>query len=240
MMRIWGGINYFYKNIYGYIQEFFVAPNLVLKSDGSLLSAFYYEFLELEPISSHEAMGLLIAASKKLDTISRSPRGKDLISTYHHSMRRIKPVEMKGNYEESLLEMSGAGVNVEHVMRLLMSSRFVLSHGDLKPQNLFKHNVLIDWDHFSISPMGKDPAVIYFFYQSRGLVDSNYKKWLEQNYSDFVATEEWGFFALGFVFYLYVYLSSHGRKRNKSRQRILISLVKDLRGRSKELEGALL
>lgn len=171
--------------------------------ESSILTIVYFDFLKLIPLKKpydHE----LISLSKVLysislennDLISKAP---DTLKNYSHHFQYLK------NYELANAQLNQHKISSEKLEKIIEGSRKVLTHGDIHHDNLFRNNIIIDWDSFGIFPAGFEVAYLFFKRYKYEKVGFEMFSWLELHYKSLIPKEEWEVFQMNFSYFSFIF-----------------------------------
>lgn len=181
-----------------------VIPKVCKIFEGRVISAVYFEFLELKPLKPREMeskvveMASLLYHSSTRDVFQFSdiePFIKDFRESNSYQSRfrnTVKRVPLD-TIEWTKLEKAAA------------DSRIILAHGDLQEYNVFNDEKLIDWDFSSLRPIGFDASFAYFSLIIRNRVKKFSFSWIETSFKSMVDKKEWFEFERNFYFFLYLF-----------------------------------
>jgi len=139
-----------------------VAPNLVYINKGSYLVVTYTEFFDLEPIERNQYLEKAVEMATRIMNIPYQYNSNDFseILDYNSDInfklfkRRLLSC-FKNDNNDQMIELI---YSVDQYIKEYIERR--LCHGDLSLNNLFKNNILIDWDRFGYYPIGYEFAMI--------------------------------------------------------------------------------
>ena len=204
-------INWFDQNAYQIICKYgIVAPKLYQKYEGEAFVIVYSKFLDLNKLDDSEMEENFISLAKKLYHASLDEGFIKLDSNIPHCITDFRNhFEYKNKIVEADHRLSSYGISAQRVEKEVISSKLVLTHGDIQEKNAFKGFVLIDWDTFGLYPIGFDLA----FLCSRLLASEKMKDvssdWLVKNFRNDITSENWEDFERNFNYFLYIFLSRH-------------------------------
>lgn len=197
-------VKWFYQNYFDFIKGVFNTPALLSFHDSELVSVFNYEFFELT--QENFDVKLLVEISKKLNNLSE---------TYENTLDEKVPDYLKDFKKHNAYDgyigiakkkQNKSGLSIEWFENSVSNGKHVFSHGDLHTENIYKDNVLVDWDFFGYYPVGLELAQMYCQMLARKQKDENENPlgWLEDNYGSFFGVN-FGEAYKNFVFFLYVF-----------------------------------
>lgn len=178
-------------------------PKIKKVIKGDFLSAFYFEFKILIRIKNESQLLQFLDELLRLNndffkknTFLDLP---DFMFNYK-PQRYLKHLKILRSFENEL------GIDLNALIEKVENSTLVFSHTDIKPQNSFNNNILIDWDQFSMQPIGYDMAYVYYhIIQMQDIKEAYHNKWLEQNFRKKIKKELWDELEFNFLFFLIVF-----------------------------------
>src|SRR5690554_4963035 len=185
---------------------------------GKIMSVIYYEFLELNPLSSESVEDSIIQISKKLYKLS-----KNQLSVQNHIIDFKKHFEYKRNIDSLTEDYSKIGIFVKKFEVLAESSSQILTHGDFQKTNIFQDMTLVDWDSVGFYPIGLEQALIYYRFLFEDLACDLPLNWLLNSFKDVVADEDWLDFERNFVFFLSVFASNLFKENKKLNVHLIVT-----------------
>lgn len=197
-------VKWFYQNYFDFIKGVYNAPALLSFHDGELVSVFNYEFFELTQESFDEK--LMVEISKKLNNLSETHE-KSLDEKVPDYLKDFEKHNAYDGYIGIAKEkLNKNSLSIEWFENSVSNGKHVFSHGDLHTENIYKDNVLIDWDFFGYYPVGLELAQMYCQMLSRKqkLESENPTEWFETNYHLFFGVNYEEAYK-NFVFFLYVF-----------------------------------
>lgn len=182
------------------------SPRILKTFKGELVTIVYFEYLELQVLSSDKKEMALIELSKALysstflngDQFEKS-NVPDFISKYRSHFQYVRNIDKV----KQALNLSKSDIN--EIESRIDATKRTLTHGDIQETNAFENSVLIDWDSFGIYPIGLEIAFLFFRLLVDGKKDDDFIGWLEKNYSSVVDKNDWEDFKMNSLYFLYVF-----------------------------------
>lgn len=201
-------MEYFYQFIYPLIKEKINIPKQIQICGGDTISVVYFEYLDLK---KHDFGNEFLKEINKYPLFFYNESSKsqylnkindiDFQIKYHylfdfsqHSdyIKQAHKINLEGKYDFEKLES------------LIGQSKRVLTHGDIHYNNIFKNNVLIDWDNFGFYPIGYDSAFIFQRLLWINKINEDLDTWLKDYYQKHIAEEDWKEFKRNVYFFVWV------------------------------------
>jgi thiamine kinase-like enzyme len=201
-------VQWFQKHIYKLIKEQINVPLIQKTYEGEAFTIVYYSYLKHTKLEEEAKESSLIQFSKDLYRISDKNESyltqlepPDVIKDFrnHSAYRKRK------RFYSADTKLAKQGIDIESAEELIARSKRVLTHGDINKKNSFKNDVLIDWDSFGFSPIGLDPAFIYYHIRLKKEQEADINNWLKEHYRDVVSEKDWNEFERNFMYFLYIF-----------------------------------
>lgn len=202
-------ISWLYDSLSELINRFdIVTPDLNAVYKGATITAFYTDFLELKPLEVNSKEQKLLQFSKQLYQLSITSEFEKTVEKTPQSFTDFtQHFEYKRNRLQAQQILTIHNIDLSSLEQTIRKSRYILTHGDIQETNAFENKVLIDWDSVGIFPIGLDPAFSLFYLLMN---DKNEKfdilKWIEENFKNIVAQEDWENFQKNIVCFLFVFI----------------------------------
>lgn len=181
-----------------------ILPRIKKIYSGELLSIVYFDFLKTDP-ANRAGEQELIHLTKLFykwhweQLIAESSEKWELLKdfTQHHQYEKFK--------KAAAIKLQKEGLEIENFERSAKTGKLVVTHGDLQKSNVFKPNLVMDWDSFGFYPIGFEVAFLYFRLVFKEEKTGNPFDWLRENYQREVDAVEWEKFEKNFTFFLFVF-----------------------------------
>jgi thiamine kinase-like enzyme len=224
-------VQWFQNHIHQLIKEKVNVPLVQKTYRGELFTIVYYSYIEHSKLREEAIESSLIQFSKDLYHISDKNKSylmkldlPDLIEDFRNHSAYQKRKRLY-SAEKKLAKLR---IDMESVEELIARSKRVLTHGDINKKNSFKNDVLIDWDSFGCSPIGLDPAFIYYHIHLKKEKEADINNWLEEHYRDVVSERDWDDFERNFIYFLYVFsIKRFAKGQVEHKEQRLVNLLKE-------------
>lgn len=198
-------ILWFQKQIYPLLKNQITVPAVEKIYRGDLLTVVYFDYLKLtkpQHIDEHklvEFTRVLFQLSQEIKLQSIQETQLKNINNYenHHQYSRF--IGAAKNYLEK------ENINPKQFEQTAITSKRLLTHGDLQKSNVYKDNILLDWDSFGLYPMGLDPAFVFFRLVFKNNLETDFQAWLTKHYKSFIPEKDWEVFERNFTYFLFVF-----------------------------------
>lgn len=197
---------WFQKEIYPLLRVDLKIPKIQKQFQGEHFTILYYDFIETDHFSIQKTTEQAIEIAKYF--YEKTTMWKEsfhqtfpkYVTDYKNLNRYVTKIELVKR------ELAGKNIKFSTVENRVDNSRKVLTHLDLKRENIFDNGFLIDWDEAGFYPIGMEQANIYFrniLYYDRE--ENTPLFWLEENFKTAIPRKEWADYELNFVFFLYIF-----------------------------------
>lgn len=210
-------VEWFLTHVYDKYEFAFTVPKIRKKYTGALLTIVYFELFDLRPLSDEELEQHKIKLTAELyqvtvtnDFNAKSLNTPDFLKTYMGKFYVEK--KYKDFIEEAKRILVKKDIDTAKLDRLASESRPVLAHGSIHRKNIFKNNIVVDWDFFGLYPIGTDIPMIYLRLRRDSLTIKDLGGWLRTNYSAVILKEDWNDFKRNVFYFLFIYnYSKYGK-----------------------------
>lgn len=181
-------ILWFQEHAYKIVNKAEIKTDEIIKIlKGGALTVVYTKFLNLKAIKEKKLEAELIELSKKLYRINwenieierdKLPNYITDYQDFYLYKRNIKGVRAK---------LEEINIDVNTFVKRLDKSKRVLTHGDIKKENVFRKSTVIDWDNFGFFPVGFDVAVLANkLIINKQLQMEEVSLWYEKNFNELI------------------------------------------------------
>lgn len=178
-------------------------PEIKIIYEGNRLHAVYFKFFDLKKEKNPE--NELIRKSWLLYKLSLE--NKNLLISDLPSY--ITNFTSHFEYQKNRQEVLNKYADLVFFEKLLVKENRFISHGDMNPTNIYKGNILLDWDNAGLFPLGFDPAFIFFRLLIENYKTGHFENWVKKNYKALIRKDDWEKFKIQMMFFLLVFGYKH-------------------------------
>lgn len=198
------------KNLYSFLKNCFTIPKIIHSYEGNFSTLLHLEYLNLEKIDVENPFPELIETCLDLYEISLKEMENLSQLKWNSIILDFEKLFYKENISAAKNDLLEKGISPEKIWSKVLSSTYVLTHGDLHAENVYRKKHVIDWDNFGFYPIGMDAAFIYMFYFENFYNKISFEIWLNETFSHRIQSENWKEFERNMFFYAFLFL--HMRK----------------------------
>lgn len=222
-------VNWFHSNLSANLKGVINVPEIKFYFPGEFLTAIYFEFIELKPLSHKVFEPYLVEVSLALYKFSslQLARGKESTPDFFQDFKKHNYYADNIQYA---IEKAGRVLNLNELENQALNGPYVLSHGDLSETNVCKNNTVIDWDSCGYFPLGLDIAKIYFRLIVNNVAALNFTSWLEKNYKNSISERHWNDLVCNSLFFLFVFIQNLKAEKKINIKEIEKNIISELKG----------
>lgn len=192
----------FYDAIYPIIKKEITSPILYQKMEGEPITVAYYEFLDLSKkefskncYPFNEVLINLYKVSKKYEDEIKISKLPSFI--YDYTIHRC----LRPEYFQELNLILNEKSIIDKIRQNIENSPAIISHNDFNYSNVFKDNIIIDWDTFGMYPLGLEMAYNFVYLNDFIGTHSTLSNYLKDNFSNAFGGIDWKHFELNFYYF---------------------------------------
>lgn len=199
-----------------------IIPKLIKVLSGDFLTAVYFEYVKLSPLS----IELLAPSLNKVAiTLYRNSLNFKNIEEVPDFFKNYQNHNYYKNNINKAMQKFGKRISFCKLNKSIENSFFVVSHGDLSETNVCQNNVVIDWDSCGYFPLGLDIAKIYFRLIVNDKYDTQFEVWLINNYQAHIKKEHWSELYRNFSYFLLIFIQDPSLKATSKLRKLETKLL---------------
>ena len=205
-------------NILNLLDDKIKTPQIKFKYTSDFITVIYYEYLDLAPFSSENINEYFVEITKFLYKKSTESKVESMITKAPEILKDYSLFHDYMRFEEEAKDfLHQLSIDYNCIEKKINKARKVITHGDIKRENFYEGDYLIDWDHFGLYPIGLEVALVCSKLIIYKLLEETPLNWLYTNYKSMLDENEWELFELSFSYFLFIFSYRHIHKAEFSK-----------------------
>lgn len=224
-------ISFIKESVLNLLDDKIKTPQIKFKYTSDFITVVYYDYLDLTPFSSENINECFIDITKFLYKKSTESRVERMITKAPEILKDYRLFHDYKRFEEEAKNfLYQSSIDYNCIEEEINKARKVITHGDIKRENFYEGNYLIDWDYFGLYPIGLEIALVCSKLIIYKLLEETPLNWLCKNYRSMLDENEWKIFELSFSYFLFIfsYRQIHKAEFSKFKSELIETFKKNL------------